>query len=48
VLDIHVPELSAHEKLGAAIQDMRPSLISFVIAFIVAAMQWTGTGTSSR
>ena len=42
VLDIHVPELSAHEKLGTAIADVRPSFISFVIAFIVAAMQWTG------
>jgi len=42
VLDIHVPELSAHEKLGTAIADVRPSFISFVIAFIVAAMQWVG------
>jgi TMEM175 potassium channel family protein len=42
VLDIHVPELSAHEKLGTAISDVRPSFISFTIAFIVAAMQWTG------
>jgi hypothetical protein len=42
VLDIHVPELSAHEKLGTAISDVRPSFISFVIVFIVAAMQWTG------
>jgi uncharacterized membrane protein len=39
VLDIHVPELSAHEKLGTAISDVRPSFIS---AFIVAAMQWVG------
>ena len=42
VLDIHVPVLSAHEKLGTAISDVRPSFVSFVIAFIVAAMQWTG------
>ena len=42
VLDIHVPELSAHEHLRTAISDVRPSFISFVIAFIVAAMQWTG------
>ena len=42
VLDIHVPELSAHETLGASIVDVRPSFISFVIAFIVAAMQWVG------
>jgi TMEM175 potassium channel family protein len=42
VLDIHVPELSAHESLGSAISDVRPSFISFTIAFIVAAMQWVG------
>ena len=48
VLDIHVPELSAHEKLATAIADVRPSFISFVIAFIVAAMQWVGHGTCSR
>ncbi len=42
VLDIHVPELSAHEHLGTAISDVRPSFVSFVIAFIVAAMQWVG------
>ena len=42
VLDIHVPELSAHETLGAAISEVRPSFIGFTIAFIVAAMQWVG------
>jgi uncharacterized membrane protein len=48
VLDIHVPELSPHEHLPTAISDVRPSFISFVIAFIVAAMQWVGHGTCSR
>jgi uncharacterized membrane protein len=42
VLDIHVPELEAHETLGSAISDVRPSFIAFTIAFIVAAMQWVG------
>jgi uncharacterized membrane protein len=42
VLDIHVPQLSAHETLGSAISEVRPSFISFTIAFIVAAMQWVG------
>ena len=42
MLDIHVPELTAHESLRGAISDIRPSFISFVIAFIVAAMQWVG------
>ena len=42
VLDIHVPELTSHETLRAAISDIRPSFISFVLAFIVAAMQWIG------
>jgi uncharacterized membrane protein len=42
VLDIHVPELAAHESLRSALSDVRPSFISFVISFIVAAMQWVG------
>ena len=42
VLDIHVPELGPHDSLRAAIMHVRPSFISFVIAFIVAAMQWVG------
>jgi uncharacterized membrane protein len=42
VLDIHVPDLSAHERIGTAFTEVRPSFISFVIAFIVAAMQWVG------
>ena len=42
VLDIHVPELTSHESLRAAISDIRPSFISFALAFIVAAMQWVG------
>jgi uncharacterized membrane protein len=42
VLDIHVPELTSHESLRAAISDIRPSFISFALAFIVAAMQWAG------
>jgi TMEM175 potassium channel family protein len=42
VLDIHVPELSAHESLWSAISEVRPSFIAFTIAFIVAAMQWVG------
>ena len=42
VLDIHVPELTSHETLRTAISDIRPSFISFVLAFIVAAMQWVG------
>ena len=42
VLDIHVPTLEAHETLGTAISEVRPSFISFTIAFIVAAMQWVG------
>jgi len=42
VLEIHVPELTSHESLRAAISDVRPSFISFVLAFIVAAMQWAG------
>jgi uncharacterized membrane protein len=42
VLDIHVPELTAHETLTAAISAVRPSFVAFVVAFIVASMQWVG------
>jgi uncharacterized membrane protein len=42
VLDIHVPELTAHETLQAAISDVRPSFLAFTVAFIVASMQWVG------
>jgi uncharacterized membrane protein len=42
VLDIHMPTLEAHETLGSAISEVRPSFVGFTIAFIVAAMQWVG------
>lgn len=42
VLDIHVPELGAHETLQGAISAVRPSFISFVLGFIVASMHWVG------
>src|SRR4029077_17757963 len=40
VIYSHSTELTSHESLRAAISDIRPSFISFVIAFIVAEMQW--------
>jgi uncharacterized membrane protein len=48
VLDIHVPELEAHETLGSAISDVRPSFIAFTIAFIVPRCSGSATGTCSR
>ena len=42
VLNIHVPELTSHESLRAAIPDIWPSFISFALVFIVGAMQWVG------
>jgi uncharacterized membrane protein len=42
VLDIHVPKLEAHETLRSALYDVRPSFVSFIICFIVAAMNWVG------
>jgi hypothetical protein len=40
VLDIHVPELSAHQTLRSAISEVRPSFISFTIAFIELGDGW--------
>lgn len=42
VLDVHVPELTAGHSLIAALRDIRPSFVAFVISFIVAGMYWVG------
>lgn len=40
VLDIRVPELSQGRSLDDALGEIRPSLIAFVISFILAGMYW--------
>lgn len=42
VLEIHVPELGAGQKLGQALREIRPSLVAFLISFVVVAIAWSG------
>ena len=40
VLEVHVPELTQGQSLTVALEELRPSLTSFVISFIIAGMYW--------
>jgi uncharacterized membrane protein len=40
VLEVHVPELTQGHSLNQALAEVRPSLIAFVISFILAGMYW--------
>jgi uncharacterized membrane protein len=42
VLEIHVPELTHGHTLNEALREIRPSLVAFVISFILAGMYWVG------
>jgi len=42
VLEIHVPDLAAGETLASAMQAIRPSIIAFLISFVVIAIAWAG------
>jgi TMEM175 potassium channel family protein len=42
VLEIHVPELTQGHSLNEALAELRPSLVAFVISFILAGMYWVG------
>jgi TMEM175 potassium channel family protein len=42
VLDIHLPDLTNGRSLGAALREIRPSLLAFVISFVLAGMYWVG------
>jgi uncharacterized membrane protein len=42
VLEVHVPELTQGHSLNEALRELRPSLIAFVISFILAGMYWVG------
>jgi uncharacterized membrane protein len=42
VLEIHVPELAQGHSLNQALAEIRPSLVAFVISFILAGMYWVG------
>ena len=42
VLEIHVPELTQGRTLTQALAELRPSLVAFVISFVLAGMYWVG------
>ena len=42
VLEVHVPELTQGHTLNEALAELRPSLVAFVISFILAGMYWVG------
>jgi uncharacterized membrane protein len=42
VLDLHPPQLTRGRSLGAALREIRPSLVAFVISFVLAGMYWVG------
>jgi uncharacterized membrane protein len=42
VLEVHVPELTKGHSLNEALAELRPSLVAFVISFILAGMYWVG------
>jgi uncharacterized membrane protein len=42
VLEIHVPELHNGQSLVSALGSIRPSLVAFLISFIVVAIAWAG------
>jgi uncharacterized membrane protein len=42
VLEIHVPDLQNGQSLVDALGHIRPSLVAFLISFIVVAIAWAG------
>ena len=42
VLEIHVPEFGPGQTLRNALREIRPSLIAFLISFVVVAIAWAG------
>ena len=42
VLEIHVPELGPGQTLRQALREIRPSLVAFLISFVVCAIAWAG------
>ena len=42
VLELHVPDLANGQSLGAALEEIRPSFIGFLISFVVVAIAWAG------
>jgi hypothetical protein len=47
VLEIHVPELTQGHSLNQALREVRPSLVAFVISFILAGTCCGGRSTTA-
>ena len=41
VLEVHVPELGPGQRLVDALHEIRPSVVAFLISFVVIAISWT-------
>jgi uncharacterized membrane protein len=42
VLEVHVPELTQGQALNQTLAEVHPSLVAFVISFVLAGMYWVG------
>src|SRR5215207_5476118 len=42
VLEIHVPDLASGQSLRAALREIRPSFVAFLISVVVTAIAWAG------
>jgi uncharacterized membrane protein len=42
VLELHVPDIGANGSLSAALHEIRPSFVAFLISFAVVASAWLG------
>jgi TMEM175 potassium channel family protein len=42
VLEIQVPELAGGQTLTEALEEIRPSLVAFLVSFVVVAIAWAG------
>jgi uncharacterized membrane protein len=40
VLDIHVPDLKPGQSLADAMRELRPTLVAFVISFVLVGLYW--------
>lgn len=48
VLEIQVPDLTGGQQLADALGEIWPSLVAFLISFVVVAIAWTGHRDLSR
>ena len=41
VLELKVPDLGSGQSLGESLSEMRPTMVAFVISFLLVGMYWT-------